>query len=456
MAAEHAGTWRDLVGRIALGGQPEDTLAASLPLLSSLTDASGLVVMRQQGETWVAAHTEGTALPTEDLDAALSLADLPDGPCDVPAGWAGVSHVQCRRLPGHLGVLLGAWAQAPGEWTDVALDLLCTGLGRLEAEERYADLAARVDNAQMLANMGDYDWHIESDTNRWSDQLYRIYGYEPQSFNPSYERFLSFIHPDDQERISGIHQQAYATGEPYAMIERIVRPEGEVRYLSSNGQVIMDESGRPVRMRGTCIDITDRVRAEEERERSSSRFRNLVESSPDAILVLGTDGSVLLANGRAHELLGGDPVGHDFASMVHQDEDRADGAVRAEGIDGRPLLLDVTMADLSAMPGDEVAAAFLHDAVPRLRNEALAAAVRESQVRRRQAMEINDNVVQGLSTSLYALRDEDAVLAESLLDRTLHAARQMMSDLLEPVEGDEIKPGDLVRSTPSHLGGASA
>ena len=51
--------------------------------------------------------------------------------------------------------------------------------------------------------MGDYDWHIPTDTNRWSDQLYRIYGHEPQSFNASYERFLSLIHPDDRERITG-------------------------------------------------------------------------------------------------------------------------------------------------------------------------------------------------------------------------------------------------------------
>ena len=110
--------------------------------------------------------------------------------------------------------------------------------------------------------MGDYDWDIATDTNPWSDQLFRIYGHEPQSFAPTYDAFLSMIHPDDQERIKAIHQQAYATGEPYEMIERIVRPDGEVRYLSSNGQVVTDENGNPLRMRGTCIDITDRVLAE--------------------------------------------------------------------------------------------------------------------------------------------------------------------------------------------------
>jgi len=156
-------------------------------------------------------------------------------------------------------------ADSPEQRLDLALQQ------QQAAEEALRDLQARVDNAQHLANMGDYDWEIATDTNRWSDQLFRIYGYEPQSFSPNYERFLSMIHPDDQERIKGIHQQAYATGEPYEMIERIVRPDGEVRYLSSNGQVLTDGNGTPLRFRGTCIDITDRVLAEDEREQHAAR-----------------------------------------------------------------------------------------------------------------------------------------------------------------------------------------
>jgi PAS domain S-box-containing protein len=139
------------------------------------------------------------------------------------------------------------------------------------AEEALRDLQARVDNAQELAHMGDYDWEIATDTNRWSDQLFRIYGHEPQSFAPDYDRFLSMIHPDDQDRVREIHRQAYASGEPFEMVERIVRPDGEVRYLYTNGQVVTDESGTPLRMRGTCIDITDRVHAEDERERHAAR-----------------------------------------------------------------------------------------------------------------------------------------------------------------------------------------
>ena len=216
---------------------------------------------------------------------------------------------------------------------------------RLEAEAQLNDLRLRVDNAQQLANMGDYDWHMPTDTNRWSDQLYRIYGCEPQSFNPSYDRFLSFVHPEDREHIQAIHRHALTTGEPYTMTERIIRPDGELRYLSSNGQVLFDESGSPVRMRGTCIDITDRVLAEQEREEHAAR-------------------------------------------------------AQAE------------------------------------------------RTRRRAALEINDNVVQGLTAALYALEVDDDDTARGYVLRTLESARRVITDLSGPLDGD-VEPGDLVRDTPA-------
>ncbi|MGZ4446937.1 MAG: PAS domain-containing protein [Nocardioides sp.] len=246
--------------------------------------------------------------------------------------------------------LLAGTAEPRDDLTVAALELLDLTLARLDVEAGLRDTQQRVDNAQRLANMGDYDWHIATDSNRWSDQLFRIYGHEPQSFEPTYERFLSLIHPDDRDRISAIHQHAYATGEPYEMIERIVRPDGEVRFLSSNGQVIVDDNGTPQRMRGTCIDITDRVLAEQAREEHAARAQ-------------------------------------------------------------------------------------------------------EEQLRRRQALEINDNVVQGLTAALYALEMDDAQSSTTYLRRTLGSARQMITDLVAPFEGEDLGPGDLVRSTASTIAG---
>ena len=151
-----------------------------------------------------------------------------------------------------------------------------------DALAELTDLRSRVDNAQMLANMGDYDWHIETDTNTWSDQLFRIYGYEPGQIMASYDVFMEHIHPDDREHIRSVHQHAYATGEPYQMVERILRADGELRYLASNGQVVTDANGTPLRMRGTCIDITDRVRAEQAQEETAVRLSQELQSRRQA------------------------------------------------------------------------------------------------------------------------------------------------------------------------------
>jgi PAS domain-containing protein len=217
----------------------DDLLREALPELTGLTGATTAFAVRHEVSGPRVLASAGVELEPP--------AEAPDeGPIDVPEGWAaqGITHATALLLDTDVLVLAGG---APVDLerpdTAAALWLLRNAYSRLHLADQLRDLQARVDNAQQLAGMGDYDWHIATNTNRWSDHLYRIYGHEPQSFNASYERFLGLIHPDDRDRIQEIHGQAYATGEPYQMIERIVRPTGEMRYLSSNGQVIMDANG---------------------------------------------------------------------------------------------------------------------------------------------------------------------------------------------------------------------
>ncbi len=335
-----------LVADCTRAADPEQAVKSALRTLPILCDADAAVLVRRQREDLVVEAHEGTVLPTDDVTGLEQ--------DEVPPSWRaiGIGWVEGHRLPGHAGVLVLAWRKQPthsNPLLESALSVLDAALARTHVEAEYHDLVARVDNAQHLANMGDYDWHIASDTNRWSDQLYRIYGHEPQSFNASYDRFLEMVHPDDRERIAEVHREAYRTGEPYQMIERIVRPDGEVRHLASNGQVLRDPDGAPLRFRGTCIDITEQVRAEHAREEIAAR-------------------------------------------MV------------------------------------------------------------EHRLRRRQALEINDNVVQGLVAAAYALELDDVEQATSHLDGTLAAARGMMDDLLDPRDDAGPAPGDLVRSTPATFG----
>ena len=439
-----------LAGAAERATDADELLAEVLPWLCAGVDAQAGAVFDVRSQL---RHGHGVELPPL---AELPAEEAPRVAGPAPAEWAGtgVSQALLLRLPGHVGVLALGWeqfqeAREADPVLRAATAIVLGALARHDAENELADLVARVANAQRLAGMGDYDWHIASDTNRWSDQLYRIYGFEPQSFNASYEKFLARIHPDDRERIQGIHQQAYATGEPYNMIERIVRPDGEVRYLSSNGQVIMDAAGVPERMRGTCVDVTERILAEQAAEEVALRFLGLVNASPYAVLVVDEAGSIVQANPGATELLEADPVGRDLAE-VGLDLTMTGLGVAARSLTGRELVLDISATELGDADDTVGHALFLVDATARLDREAMAQRLGEAQQRRRQALEINDNVVQGLTAAIIALEERPDPVVFEYVDRTLAAARRMMDGLVEPA-GPHLAPGDLVRVNAASL-----
>ena len=131
---------------------------------------------------------------------------------------------------------------------------------------------ARLVEAQRISHVGSYDFELATNTNIWSDQLYRIYGREPQSFEATYEVFLSMLHPDDREHVMAVHQHSMATLEPFEMEERVVWPDGQVRTLASWGEVVAVD-GVAARMVGICWDITDRRAMEEQLVRDALHDR---------------------------------------------------------------------------------------------------------------------------------------------------------------------------------------
>lgn len=169
--------------------------------------------------------------------------------------------------------------------TSVA-ELIGAGLLQRDLADEVMAKERRLEEAQRLARLGSYDWDILADTNVWSDELYRIYGTEPGSFMPSYDEFLARVHPDDRHDVMEVHRHAFETHEPYQTVERIVRPDGTVRVLSTTGEVVVGDDGQPVRMRGICLDITDRVEAERQRDlmvRAEDRRRQAFRINDDVV-----------------------------------------------------------------------------------------------------------------------------------------------------------------------------
>lgn len=136
----------------------------------------------------------------------------------------------------------------------------------IEANEQRLRLGLRA------GSVGTWDWDICKNTVIWSEQLYAFHGLEVGDFGGRVEDFARLIHPDDAERIRVAIDAALSGRSAYELEFRAVRPSGEIRWLATQGQVIFD-SGQPVRMLGSTIDITERKRAEERLRESEQRLR---------------------------------------------------------------------------------------------------------------------------------------------------------------------------------------
>src|SRR5688572_32274777 len=106
------------------------------------------------------------------------------------------------------------------------------------------ELARQLDTAQQITHIGSWEWDVASGLLRWSDELYRIYGYAPRSREPSFEWFLGHVHPDDRERVRRAVSDAMMRGGRFSHQERILRPDGSVRDIDTVGEVLVDAGDR--------------------------------------------------------------------------------------------------------------------------------------------------------------------------------------------------------------------
>jgi PAS domain S-box-containing protein len=126
---------------------------------------------------------------------------------------------------------------------------------------------AKLEEAQRITHVGYWEWDILTDRVNWSDETYRIYGLRPQEPSMDLAAVREKIHPEDWVGVFRALEDALSGGARYNVECRVFRPTGEVRIIDSKGDVKRDTSGRPTLMLGTVQDITDRKRAEHERER---------------------------------------------------------------------------------------------------------------------------------------------------------------------------------------------
>ena len=138
---------------------------------------------------------------------------------------------------------------------------------RKEAEERLKRSERQLQEAQQIGHVGSWEWDPATGMIIWSDELYRIFGFEPGKFVPTYESFLERVLPEERTAVRGVIERALRDHKPFSYDCRILRPDGTVRVKHTRAEVVMGPSGRPSRMVGIAQDITERRQAEEERAR---------------------------------------------------------------------------------------------------------------------------------------------------------------------------------------------
>jgi PAS domain S-box-containing protein len=181
---------------------------------------------------------------------------------------------------------------------------LTEALASLIALRRLRESERRSEAAQRVAHVGWWERDYLSGQVSLSDEACRIFGVQPLDLPQWHGRWLSLIHPEDRSRVAAASEAALAGGARYDVEYRVVRADGVVRVVHSQGDITRDDSGAPVRQFGVMQDITELRRVEDELRASEARFRTFVDRATDAFFLLDERLLVVDVNRQACENLG--------------------------------------------------------------------------------------------------------------------------------------------------------
>ncbi len=193
---------------------------------------------------------------------------------------------------------------------------------RSDADLREAQAAIRSERERFglvveSSNDGIWDWALERDEVYCSPRFDELLGCDAESGPRTAEAILERVHPEDRAATHDAIQSCLRDGVAYRIEHRLRTDDRGYRWFLSRGMSRRDPRGRPVRFAGSICDIDDRKRSEEAMQRSSSTYRNLFDTSMDAILVTGLDGRIHDANRRFLDLVGYEVTR--LRMMHHQD-----------------------------------------------------------------------------------------------------------------------------------------
>ncbi len=163
-------------------------------------------------------------------------------------------------------------------------------------EEKLRESEARLRLAQVSAGAGVWDWDLSTGKLTWSEELFRLFGLEAGKTEASFDSWRSAIHPDDRLNAETRIETAIKNRTPLSSTYRIVLPSGDVRWIDALGSTIYDSDGRPRRMSGICLDVTESKRTAAELGLISKKYSTMFDTTSDGVWVHDLDGRIQEVN----------------------------------------------------------------------------------------------------------------------------------------------------------------
>lgn len=173
---------------------------------------------------------------------------------------------------------------------------------RKAAEEQLEQTIKRFRQAEAIGRLGYWEVNLLTGESTWSDEAFCIYGLNPGEVNPDYELFLSYVHPDDLEMVKAVTGESMKTLNPFSVHHRIIDAKGRHKSLMATGHYELDANGKPVRLFGISLDVSELKEKEMQLVRAEANLRNLFENTETAYVLLDNEAKIISYNRLAKEL----------------------------------------------------------------------------------------------------------------------------------------------------------
>jgi PAS domain S-box-containing protein len=193
--------------------------------------------------------------------------------------------------------------------------------------EQLKESEAQLLEAQAIAHLGNWSWDIKTNHITWSDELYRIFETDINSEVLSFEKYISFIHPEDRELVKRTINDSITNATPYNLYHRLVFPNGKVKTIHSRGEVLKNQQGETFKLFGIAQDVTEQFSIQQELKEKQIFIRKIADATPSIIASYNVNtGKYVFISEGIEKLLGYSPDevlkgGMEFLTSIIHPED---------------------------------------------------------------------------------------------------------------------------------------